>query len=44
MDPIEKVRNAVAHNRFVRPKLHGNYVNARNKLDEILHDALERYT
>lgn len=44
MDPIEKTRNAVAHNRVVRNRLFGDYVKARDELMVILNERLEQYT
>lgn len=43
MDPIEKVRNAVAHNRTVRQRLLGNYETARNELEVVLNKTLSNY-
>jgi hypothetical protein len=44
MDPIEKTRNAVAHNRVVRNRLYGNYVKARDELMVILNERLINYS
>lgn len=43
MDPVEKVRNAVAHNRVVRDRLHGSYQLARAKLQAVLAEALSAF-
>ncbi|HST50015.1 hypothetical protein, partial [Jatrophihabitans sp.] len=44
MDPIEKVRNAVAHNRVVRAKALGDYETARDNLMVVLDETLAAYT
>lgn len=43
MEPIEKVRNAVAHNRAVRNKALENYHTARQRLRDILQEVLHRF-
>jgi hypothetical protein len=42
MDPIEKVRNAVAHNRAVRTTAHGNYVMARERVGHLIEETIEQ--
>lgn len=43
MDPIEKVRNAVAHNRVVRDRLLSSFQYAQKQLNTILEDVLNKY-
>lgn len=40
MDPIEKMRNCVAHNRQPTDRINENYLNARSRLVELLDEYL----
>ncbi len=43
MDPVEKMRNCVAHNRHPTPNVIGDYPGARDRVNNLLDDYLARW-
>lgn len=43
MDPVEKMRNCVAHNRHPTSDVIGDYPDARDRMNDLLNDYLSRW-